>query len=599
MAIVNITRLQVRRGDRADLPQLASAELGWAIDTQQLFIGNGALAEGSPYVGNTEILTEHSDVLQNFGSFKYQNNGVGSVIANSVSRTIQSKLDDTASVLDWGATSNGGDSSAAINLALSDLYSTDGDQQTQVKLYIPAGVYILNSPLLVPPNAYLYGDGMGNTILKRNGTGPVMITADSALEYGISMGTNINLSVNQTIPNNIVIADLTLQHTSNQDLTQFQSTTDMILERVEFVGVNSSSNFPLSSIPYNAQTGLAFTSPSDVVQSGRITVNQCRFKELGIGVHQTQIMKGMSLNQCTFDFLYNGVVVDDGYVATASISATTMIVTSVTSGTLYPGCTVTGLNVAPGTVIVDNIGGSTYTVSVSQTVNSTTISGSSGGISRLTIQNSSFSRINRAAIVSNNTASFSSINNRFVNVGNRGSGVPIDPEIIANGPGCTSWMDISDRPESSGVVRFSAGSVGVQSRVSLDPLDRFSFGLTEQLVTHKYTLAGNSTGTLDELSFYIGDNIYSDGVKNVNTPYQTINYVVKRDNATQSGTMLITADGTPEISFVNNYNTSGTGDPGVSFIAAISVNGLVTITWYTTAGSAATLLASATNFVDE
>jgi hypothetical protein len=34
--------------------------MGWSIDTQQLYIGNGTIAEGAPATGVTEILTEYS-----------------------------------------------------------------------------------------------------------------------------------------------------------------------------------------------------------------------------------------------------------------------------------------------------------------------------------------------------------------------------------------------------------------------------------------------------------------------------------------------------------------------------------------------------------
>ena len=53
MAIVQISRIQVRRGrENTDtgLPQLASGEMAWAIDTQQLYIGNGSVSEGAPAV---------------------------------------------------------------------------------------------------------------------------------------------------------------------------------------------------------------------------------------------------------------------------------------------------------------------------------------------------------------------------------------------------------------------------------------------------------------------------------------------------------------------------------------------------------------------
>ena len=37
-------------------------EIGWAIDTRELFIGNGSVAEGPP-VGNTKVLTQYDDLF--------------------------------------------------------------------------------------------------------------------------------------------------------------------------------------------------------------------------------------------------------------------------------------------------------------------------------------------------------------------------------------------------------------------------------------------------------------------------------------------------------------------------------------------------------
>ena len=61
MAVVQISRIQIRRGQKnqgSGLPQLASGELGWAIDTRELYIGNGSVSEGSPAVGNTKVLMD-------------------------------------------------------------------------------------------------------------------------------------------------------------------------------------------------------------------------------------------------------------------------------------------------------------------------------------------------------------------------------------------------------------------------------------------------------------------------------------------------------------------------------------------------------------
>ena len=66
MSIFQISKIQVRRGKKGNatgIPQLSSGEIAWAVDSQEVFIGNGSLAEGAPEIGNTRILTEH-DLLR-------------------------------------------------------------------------------------------------------------------------------------------------------------------------------------------------------------------------------------------------------------------------------------------------------------------------------------------------------------------------------------------------------------------------------------------------------------------------------------------------------------------------------------------------------
>ena len=63
MAIVQISRITNRKGLQENLPQLAGAELGWSTDSRRLYIGNGTLQEGAPVIGNTEVLTEFSEII--------------------------------------------------------------------------------------------------------------------------------------------------------------------------------------------------------------------------------------------------------------------------------------------------------------------------------------------------------------------------------------------------------------------------------------------------------------------------------------------------------------------------------------------------------
>jgi hypothetical protein len=56
MAIIQISKLQVRSGNLVDLPQLDDAEFGWATNSRQLYIGKGLPAE------NIEVLTSYSNI---------------------------------------------------------------------------------------------------------------------------------------------------------------------------------------------------------------------------------------------------------------------------------------------------------------------------------------------------------------------------------------------------------------------------------------------------------------------------------------------------------------------------------------------------------
>lgn len=82
----------------------------------------------------------------------------------------------------------------------------------------------------------------------------------------------------------------------------------------------------------------------------------------------------------TAQFSKNVTLEDRTAVFTASIAATTMTVTAITSGPIYPGMTITGTGVTAGTRIVSQLTGSdgstgTYAVSTAQVVVATTITG--------------------------------------------------------------------------------------------------------------------------------------------------------------------------------------------------------------------------------
>ena len=107
MAIVQISQITNRKGLQVDLPQLAGAELGWSTDTRQLYIGNGTLQEGAPVIGNTEILTEFSNILAIASAYTYKGTAAGYTVQTGptagtpVTQTLQSWLDQFATVKDF------------------------------------------------------------------------------------------------------------------------------------------------------------------------------------------------------------------------------------------------------------------------------------------------------------------------------------------------------------------------------------------------------------------------------------------------------------------------------------------------------------------
>ena len=181
MAIVQISRIQHRRGRKnqgSGIPQLASGEIGWAIDTQEVYIGNGAVSEGAPAVGNTKLLTEADNLLSLAGQYAYKRDEIqtGVALASPVERTLQAKLDDRVSVRDFGAMGDGTDQTEKLQRAIDQLFinsATKGLYSSRLTLYIPAGEYLISSPgLKIPPYANIVGDGIDKTFLNSSGANP-------------------------------------------------------------------------------------------------------------------------------------------------------------------------------------------------------------------------------------------------------------------------------------------------------------------------------------------------------------------------------------------------------------------------------------------
>lgn len=298
MAIVQISRIQIRRGLNQDLPQLASAEMGWSLDTQQLYIGNGTTSEGAPSEGVTEILTQNSNILNLIGLYTYQGQAGGYKVttgpstSSPVTRSLQDKLDDIANVRDFGAVGDGRtDDTNAINRAIQQIYSgVYNDSSTLVRRTIkfPAGTYLVSQSILIPPYATLVGDGIDNTvILTTNGSSPAVKATDSQFN-----GTG------STKPKSIELADM--QITAN---VAIGSLTHSLLE------VNSCNNGKFVNVKFNGNIGatnnLVYITDSTTNTRG-IVFDNCVFTNGGSGINVVVQGSGISsvrVNNSSFDNL--------------------------------------------------------------------------------------------------------------------------------------------------------------------------------------------------------------------------------------------------------------------------------------------------------
>ena len=368
MAILQISRITQRKGLAQDLPEpLAGAELGWAIDTRQLFIGNGELTEGAPVVGNTEILTEFSDLLQYTTLYTYKGAAAGydvqtgATSGSPVSQSLQSRLDSYAVVTDFGATGDGvTDDTDAINRALFQLYCRQTNTQIRRSLFFPAGTYLITNTINIPPFAQLYGEGPNSSIIKFSvenwsnaipydpgvlvyyvpgnayyrsvadvpaGTvitntsywDPVLSglpeyvvrTADSLQQ----VGTNIMSNGAQFAPQSIEVTNMCFQ-TLNADSDSVQSHNILLVEdaeQVAFTNVTFQGPFTTATdinTVIDAQIScVKFDSTVDNPCT-QIYFDNCRFSGTTYGFDADVVIQGATISNSYFNAMYRGIILD-------------------------------------------------------------------------------------------------------------------------------------------------------------------------------------------------------------------------------------------------------------------------------------------------
>ncbi len=364
MAIVQISRITQRKGLQEDLPQLAGAEFGWSTDQRRLFIGNGTLEEGAPVVGNTEILTEFSDILILSELYTYKGQAAGYTVQTGpspgrpITQTLQSWMDQWASIKDFGAVGDGvTDDTAAINRALNQIYCREVNPQIRRSIFFPAGVYKISDTIVVPPYAALYGEGQNsstisltvttwtNTIAYSDGTVVqsggsyyrsiidvptginvtntdyweattmpeyVVRTGDSLQQIGANIGTNGAIP-----PTAIDVTGMGFSTTHPMDVLLIEDATECVFEQTDFRGsfVNADIESPTfdPTIAPDDTACVRFASTTALVSS-QIKFYNCEFSGSAFGINTDQQVNSITVTTSNFNTLYQGVVLGAGTV---------------------------------------------------------------------------------------------------------------------------------------------------------------------------------------------------------------------------------------------------------------------------------------------
>lgn len=312
MAIVQISRITQRKGLQENLPQLAGAEFGWSVDERRLFIGNGTLAEGAPVIGNTEILTEFSEIIPLVQDYTYSGEAAtgysvqtGPSPGTPVQVSLQNWMDQFATVKDFGAVGDGiTDDTAAINRALYQIYCREINPAIRRSLFFPAGVYLVTGTINIPPYATLEGEGPRNSIIQMatgSAASYVVQTSDSLQQTGADIGTN-----GATLPISITVENMCFQSVDPMDIALINRASECIFNQVRFAGPLTTAGLTSDA----ADTACVRFDSSSAVDVHQIKFDNCSFTGTTYGLKTDQHVRGVGVTGAHFSTLYQGVVLE-------------------------------------------------------------------------------------------------------------------------------------------------------------------------------------------------------------------------------------------------------------------------------------------------
>ena len=478
MAVVQISRIQIRRGkinSGTGMPQLSSGEMAWAVDSQELYIGNGAVSEGSPGVGNTKILTINDltsqDNILNLVQHIYKSSdttmSTGTDANNPVARLLQNKLDDHVNLLDFVLDSDilNDDYTAPLQRAIDQLFlnpntkasaDTVHGKQARVTLTLPPGIFKTSNTIYIPSFASIVGAGLDKTFIQYDPT--FTITGTTALSSVTLTTTSATASmIGATITGNNIQAGTTVYSVVEGESLHLTSpatavgvgevfTLVPIAPAMQFINDNSSIGepAPISTTHYVDQArhiyinGLTIQTPTAINPGMQLDcVRDSEFENIKFDGYwiagNNTLCTGIKMNVFGAIICENNIFRNIKFTnLVCAVSAKQNILNNI-----FENCSVTeclqGFVLGLGALGPGHIG-------------------EEYGPRNTIISNTKFLNVKQQAVYvdlgSNNTTR----NCTYSNVGNDGAGNTgaIYPQIYYRSPGNTSLGDKSDRPDDLG-----------------------------------------------------------------------------------------------------------------------------------------------------
>jgi len=504
MAVIEIAKIQVRRGQelQTGIPQLESGELGWAEDTENLYIGK-RVSGGAVDNSNTRILTENDLNLfklaaSNTGTlssgYRYR---AGTDYIDSVQSTVQKKLDSlNPNITDFGEIELGASGTNITDVfrhAIEQVFKNPNNPvDARRQLVIPPGVYTVSDIIELPPYTSITGSGPDlTTIIFDSSTTNLFQTVDldgNTFESG-------NMQSGYAAAQYVTIADMSLKF--NNSFTNAKS----------LISLDNVKNAVIKNVQLITLFDPEMTTSYGLVVAGdhRVGIQLRGYGDLG---GNENLCQNIHIADCLFDGLYRG------------IEGTGTVVRTTINDSLFN-------NLTQGVAL--------YTIDQTQGPNS------------CVIKNNKFQNIihqgiyvgenpNNNAIATNHISS----ENYFSKVGN---GASFNDLTTATG---------------SAVISFA----GLQNKSVNDTFYRRLLGNTTTNLNFYYNPLIDGNISIDDTSVYItevpiGEKVTVNKIPLIDREQLiSIRYLMNNETLSRKGNLLINISATGKPDVVDNHNFS-------------------------------------------